>query len=245
MPVPYIAAWSGEITTDADLACTDLVIRTNLVTGGKQVRYTDERPEDRDTNGVLWHRVPDNLGRGEPHFAKIHTGRQRRAMDFGLCQVCAGPAQVWMTTESMWQEYRAVFGPAAVSYPTFDPPVCLPCAEAARAYCPAIGRGHLYLATRAWATTLIRAHELDPVGERLSEVRTLRLAPPGAAGPDPDLLIARALGASLIGPVVHRDPTAVPGLGRRVQIAAPSPTAATPGAPRRPRTSGDVPPGSA
>jgi len=51
------------------------VIRTNVVTG---VRYTDERPEDCDAHGVLWHR--HDPGRGEPFFAKIYTARLRRAM---------------------------------------------------------------------------------------------------------------------------------------------------------------------
>ena len=69
VPVPYIAAWSGEIAADADAAWSDLAIRTNLVTGGKQLRYADERPQDRDAHGVLWHRAAQDPGRGEPYFA--------------------------------------------------------------------------------------------------------------------------------------------------------------------------------
>jgi hypothetical protein len=214
MPVPYVAAWSHEASTD--VAAPYLISRTNVFTGRVQVRYLDERPEDRDERGMLWHRVSENPGSGEPLFAQLHTTRQRRVMQAGRCQVCAGPANVWMTSESLWHEHLATFG-AGAPFQSFDPPVCLACAQRAQKFCPAMGRGHVFLAPRAWVITLVRGLMLDPELECFHE-RTLRVFPaarfasPGEAG----LMVAKALGVSLIEPTAHRDPAAAGGLGRHL-----------------------------
>lgn len=228
VPVPYIAAWSAELATD--IASNDLILRTNPFTGQAQVRYRDEDPIDRDRHGILWHRVANAPGHGKPMFAEIHTHRQRRAMSRALCQICIAPAELWMTPEMLWKEHQAKHGPGA-PYPTFDPPVCRNCAEMAARHCPELGRGHLYLAPRAWAITAVRGQVADPVHGGFSQPRTLAL-PNATRTPDHTalrLILAKGLIATLYGAEPHRAPDAVPGLG--YQIAEPADTAA----PSRPR----------
>lgn len=79
--VPYIASWSAERT-----AQPEVVMRRG------RLAYRDERPYDRDTAGILWHRMPSRPGRGRPQHGKVHFLRQRRAMEAQLCQVCGLPA---------------------------------------------------------------------------------------------------------------------------------------------------------
>jgi hypothetical protein len=54
-PVPYIAQWSSERTPPHEV-----VMRRG------QIAYADERPYDRDSDGVLWNRTPSTPGRGRP-----------------------------------------------------------------------------------------------------------------------------------------------------------------------------------
>ena len=133
VPVPFVVAWSTEDATD--VASGDLVLRTEAFTGRWQVRYRDEQATDRDRHGILWHRVAWAPGQGKPLYAEIHTMRQRSALSLALCQICAAPAQIWMTPALLWDEHLAEHGPA-VPYPTNDPPVCRPCAVMAARYCP-------------------------------------------------------------------------------------------------------------
>ena len=215
--MPYVAAWSAEAATD--VASADLITRTDLATGRVQLRYLDERPEDRDGHGVLWHRVAELQGRGEPLFTQLHTVRQRRVMSLGLCQVCAAPASAWMTTEAMWEEHCAILGRSR-PFQIFDPPVCLECAERARRFCPAIGGGHVFLAPRAWAITSVRGPVLDPLHERFGEVGTLQFPAFGAVSrTDVGLMLAKALGVNLFAVDAHRDPVSAGGLGQRLDIA--------------------------
>jgi hypothetical protein len=210
VPVPYIAAWSREQA--ADVASEHLM----TFTGHVQLRYRDERPEDRDRHRILWHRVAWSPRRGTPLFAEIHTVRQRQTMNTARCQICTAPARIWMTPRSLWDDHLATHGPG-VPYPTYDPPVCSSCADLARRYCPEIGRGHLYLAPKAWAITGVRGQVADPNGD-FGPPRTLDL-PSATAVPDRvalRLILAKGLIATLYQPVPHADPHSVSGLGQRL-----------------------------
>lgn len=215
VPVPYIAAWSAEIEDGRHDAT--LTVRTNLADGAARLIYTDESPADRDRHGVLWHRVAWNPGQGRALFAQVHTARQRRTMARALCQVCAQPAEVWMTSAALWAEHTERHG-ATSPYATFDPPVCRPCAVVAATSCPHLrSRGFVFLAPRTWANTAIRGQVLHPRTSLLGDPRTVPL--PGAVPPpDPALLrltLAKGLMSSLFDVTVHADPDAVAGLGAR------------------------------
>jgi hypothetical protein len=221
VPVPYVVAWSTEGATD--VASDHLVLRAEPFTGRFQVRYRDEQATDRDRHGILWHRVAWAPGSGTPLYAEIHTMRQRRAMSRSLCQVCASPAQIWLTPALLWDEHLSEYGPAA-PYPTNDPAVCRPCADTAARYCPELIRGRIYLAPRAWAITGIRGQLADPGGD-FTDPRTLRL-PTATSNPDRAalaLMVAKGLVATLYGPVPHTQPDAVAGLGERIDPPAPAP----------------------
>jgi hypothetical protein len=151
-PVPYIAAWSAEQATD--IARGVLMVRANPFTGRQQLRYRDEHPLDRDRHGIVWHRVAWAPGQGRPLFAEIHTLRQRRAMSRVLCQVCAGPGEVWMTPALLWNDHLAEHG-SAVPYATNDPPVCRRCALLAATHCPEID-SRTFTKTEAFSTPNLR-----------------------------------------------------------------------------------------
>jgi hypothetical protein len=211
VPVPYIAAWSTE--RESDIASGDLVLRTEVSTGRA---HRDEHALDRDRHGILWHRVAWAPGQGKPLFADVHTTRQRRVMSRALCQVCAGPAEIWMTPALLWDAHLAQHGPRA-PYPTNDPPVCRRCASLAAACCPELARGHLYLAPGSWAITGVRGQIADPVRGGFGPPRVLDL--PGATtAPEHTalrLMLAKGLVATLYHAESHTDPGRVHGLGQR------------------------------
>jgi hypothetical protein len=37
--------------------------------------YVDERPYDRDSNGILWRRMPSTPGKGKPQYAAVRVRR--------------------------------------------------------------------------------------------------------------------------------------------------------------------------
>jgi hypothetical protein len=219
VPVPYIAAWSTE--RESDVASGDLVLRTDLFTGQVRLRYCDEQAGDRDRHGVLWHRVAWVPGAGRPLFADVHTVRQRRAMSRALCQVCAGPGEIWMTPALLWDAHLSEHAPGA-PYPTNDPPLCRSCARLAARFCPELVRGHLYLAPRAWAITAVRGQVADPVGGGFGQPRVLDL--PAAAGTPQRaalrLMLAKGLVAALYDPVPYTDADKVAGLGAKRDAGA-------------------------
>ncbi len=128
--VPYITAWSGE------QRLTPLVIAT--VRG---IAYPDEVPHDRDRAGVLWVRRALLPGRGRPRYSRVHPQRQRRAMHRLLCQICGGPADrtgdgvLWLL-----EDHRTDWPTWPEGLVTVHPPICLPCAPKAAAFCPHLRR---------------------------------------------------------------------------------------------------------
>jgi hypothetical protein len=136
--VPYITAWSSE-----DLPTRAQVIARPL-TG---IGYLDETSEDRDEHGILWRRVQSSPGVGRPEFGNIHTARQRRAMHHLLCQICGGPAdQAAEGTLWLLKDHRGDWPDWPHGMGVTEPPICLPCAQAASNTCPALRReGHVAL----------------------------------------------------------------------------------------------------
>jgi hypothetical protein len=126
--VPFIASWSAETTTQPEVTMR----RGRLA-------YLNERPGDRDSNGILWRRVPSMPGKGKPQYGKVHFLRQRQAMDSLLCQVCGQPAKkdananglLWLLSED--PEDRSTWPADLV---TGHPPVCLSCARLSIKACP-------------------------------------------------------------------------------------------------------------
>ncbi|MET4922160.1 hypothetical protein P3L51_07300 [Streptomyces sp. PSRA5] len=147
--VPYITRWSAEQAP---------ALRVVAKNGG--IGYADERPYDRDTNGVLWTRIPSVPGKGRSEFGKVHAVRQRRAMEALLCQVCAGPADrtadgvLWMSGEN--PDELDGSGSASDELITAQPPLCSPCAVKSAHACPHLRR----------RCTVLRARAFDLVGVR-------------------------------------------------------------------------------
>jgi hypothetical protein len=138
--VPYIAPWTGErMGTDRKL-----VYRA----WGGGIAYADETAADWDEYGVLWLSNTGDLGAGRPQLKDQHPLRQRQVMADLLCQVCAGPAD---HTEqgTLW----LLPAKPTPSMPRRDvtrfPPVCLPCARASVALCPALRSGSVLLWARS------------------------------------------------------------------------------------------------
>lgn len=214
VPVPYIAAWSAE--RESDVVGDGFVLRVDAFSGLAQLRYRDEQPADRDSYGILWHRVAWAPGIGHPAFADVHTARQRRAMNHALCQICAEKGDLWLTPALLWDAHLAEKGRGA-PYQTSDPPVCRSCYPLAIRYCPELGRGHVVLAVRRWAISAVRGQVADPAGG-FGHPRIVDL--PTAASPRQPalrLMLAKGLVASLHRATPVSDPESVRGLGTRIR----------------------------
>jgi hypothetical protein len=116
-----------------------LTVKRDLAGRAYSLGYKDEEPYDRDRHGVLWNRMVSSPGVGRPHFASMHSHRQRRAMLGLLCQVCGGPAdrtsRGWLfMTERDEKTQSSPHWPEGSL--TTKPPVCGSCAEVALRYCP-------------------------------------------------------------------------------------------------------------
>lgn len=142
LPVPFIAAWSGEQT-----------IKRRITWGPDGIAYADEEPGDRDQHGVLWNGRAQAHGAGRPRYGEVHPARQRDAMEHLLCQVCGAPADqdehgtLWLLEDS-----RADWSGWPEDALTTHPPVCAPCARQAAGLCPHL-RGNY---------AVVRVRESDP-----------------------------------------------------------------------------------
>ncbi|MFJ2959093.1 hypothetical protein [Streptomyces sp. NPDC087270] len=141
--VPFIASWSSE-----SAAQPEVTMRRG------RLAYLKERPYDRDSNGILWRRVPSTPGKGKPQYGKVHFVRQRQAMDGLLCQVCGRPADdgscadglLWLLGEDPCD--RNAWPEGVV---TGHPPVCLPCAWQSVHSCPHLRQRYTAVRVRRYA----------------------------------------------------------------------------------------------
>ncbi|MEV7086851.1 hypothetical protein AB0O07_13275 [Streptomyces sp. NPDC093085] len=175
--VPYITQWSAEQAP-----------RLTVVARGQGIGYADERPYDRDTDGVLWTGVPCLPGKGQPEFGKVHALRQLRAIRELLCQVCGRPADrdahgvLWLLGEAPDD-----LTPRTTELTTTHPPLCMPCALQSVRACPHLRKRYVAL----------RARTFEPVGVRGALYRPGHPAPTlvdvaGVAFDDPRIHWTRA-----------------------------------------------------
>jgi hypothetical protein len=159
--VPYITTWSEEQTPS-----------TKVVTSsGIGIRFADETFLDRDSNGVLWTRVPSRPGHGRPEFRQVHSLRQRRAMRRLLCQVCGCAADrnedgvLWLLRDHRedwlnWPENMA----------NTYPPVCMKCAILSSRVCPSLRSGHVAVRARHSPVSGVYGIRYQPDGSVLRPV---------------------------------------------------------------------------
>ncbi|OLR90393.1 hypothetical protein [Actinokineospora bangkokensis] len=140
--VPYITTWSGEESK-----------RQRVVDrkAGPGIAFVDERPQDRDSRGLLWTRQKRAYGRGRPLFGQVHSPRQRHAMDKLLCQVCAHPADRDPDGGVLWmlRDHRNDWPDWPNGMAVTEPPICRNCVKVSAQRCPAMRKGHALI--RAWA----------------------------------------------------------------------------------------------
>ncbi|WP_202233038.1 hypothetical protein [Actinacidiphila reveromycinica] len=136
--VPFVASWSSEAAEQPEVTMR----RGRLA-------YVAERPYDRDSNGILWRRVPSSPGRGRPQYGKVHFLRQRLAMDGLLCQVCGCSAREDAAADDgvLWL-LRDDPGTWSEEVVTGHPPVCLPCAWQSVRACPHLRGGYAAVRVR-------------------------------------------------------------------------------------------------
>lgn len=151
--VPYITQWSGEEAP-----------RPKVVERRGRIAFADERPYDRDSQGILWARAPSQPGKGKPQFGHVHALRQRNAMERLLCQVCGGQADrnvngmLWLLGEDP-DTFEADDDGGVV---TSHPPVCLPCAHTSIGACPHLRREFTALRVRSFERAGVRGALYQP-----------------------------------------------------------------------------------
>lgn len=137
----YIAPFAGEFACDV----------TVLFDENGHVYFADERPEDRDVDGLLWERWGGSPT-GEPDWAAHHPARQCEVMDGRpLCGVCKGDPDRG-ERGTLWLLHADENTQALVSFPisitTATPAVCVPCARRALRACRELQGGFIALRVR-------------------------------------------------------------------------------------------------
>jgi hypothetical protein len=216
LTVPYTTGWSSEEVTLT--GNPDLRLRTPPGSGAPYLAYRDE-PVGAEVrpHGVLWGRMPETPGIGEPRFLGQNINRQKAVMERAGCSVCGGVGEVWMVPAIVWEEYLAEDGLGA-PYETSDPPVCRSCVPLAARQCPVLRQhGFVFLAVRKWSISGVRGYVADPHTLAFPE-HDDDVPLHGAVAYDPDrlrLTLAKGLLVTLRGITAHTDPEKVSGLGRR------------------------------
>lgn len=127
--VPYVVAWTAETPQVAPVT-----IRPGR--NGARLGYVHEDPVADLCNEVLWVRQPIAPGRGRPHFAGIHSRRQRRCLQYMLCQVCGVSTFARADGRHLFLLRSHGEQPIAEGERTTAGPVCVPCAVQSVTYCP-------------------------------------------------------------------------------------------------------------
>ncbi|WP_330339437.1 hypothetical protein [Streptomyces sp. NBC_00557] len=168
IPVPFIAAWSGERIPPQPLAL-------RVGRGGVGLGFQDEDSHVDRQLGALWMRMPATRS-GRPQFEMVHALRQRQAMTRLLCQMCGGP------TIGTRRDERTLFllgsadgEPIADGEQTTSPPLHAACALLAVDHCPFLRKG--------WAAALVSHTPSWGVAGKLYDPDTLEAVPaPGRSG---------------------------------------------------------------
>jgi len=193
-PVPYITCWEQEVQAAINGAGgkgSQIRFQQLMVPGAPvTASYVDETPADRDAFGALWQRYPLAMGKGAPHFAKVHPARQRRCMTKMLCQVCGNPANFneqgwqWLVTHEDAARLAAGGDPRVR---TANPPVCNRCCDLARELCPHLLKGNALVRTPGFVPWGVYGIVADPAG-----------ASPGHTVPYGDPRIHRTLAGQML-----------------------------------------------
>ncbi|WP_232792188.1 hypothetical protein [Actinacidiphila yeochonensis] len=141
--MPFIASWTSESAEQPE-----------VVQRRGRLAYLNERPYDRDGDGILWRRVPSSPGKGKPQYGKVHFLRQRQAMGGLLCQVCGRPAGhdsdgdglLWLLGDAPDPQ-----GACPSELVTGHPPVCLACARQSVRSCPHLRQRYTAVRVRRFA----------------------------------------------------------------------------------------------
>lgn len=214
--VPYTTAWSSEAVTLTGNPY--LMLRTPPYGGAPYLAYRNEKPgSEVRPHGVLWGRMPDTPGVGEPQFLQMNITRQRTTMERAGCSVCGGPGEVWMAPAIIWDEHLTEHGLGA-PYQTSDPPVCQACIPLALQQCPNLRQhGFVFLSVRKWSISGVRGYLADPHTLDF-DGQDFDVPLHGSVGYDPDrlrLTLAKGLLVTLRGITAHTHPEKVTSLGRR------------------------------
>ncbi|MFD4525566.1 hypothetical protein ACFWP7_16900 [Streptomyces sp. NPDC058470] len=137
----YIAPFEGEFACDV----------TVLFDKNGHVYFADERPEDRDVDGLLWERW-GGTPTGSLDWAAHHPGRQCEVMDGRpMCGVHKGEPDrdergtLWLLHAD---ENAQALLTLSNSITTATPAVCVPCARRALRACRELQRGFIALRVR-------------------------------------------------------------------------------------------------
>lgn len=177
MPVPFITCWDHEVQgarTGGGRGGAPTRLTGIVGSSVMRVSYQDEVPHDRDRHGVLWQRYPLALGKGHPHFARVHPARQRRCMDRMLCQVCGNPANVTDQGTMFLVTYRDAQGireQGQRGVRTSNPPVCQRCADLARSLCPNLLKGNALISAATVTDWGVYGIHVDADGDHHSPDR--------------------------------------------------------------------------
>ncbi|MFD8258661.1 hypothetical protein ACFV19_06860 [Streptomyces griseoluteus] len=158
----YIAPREGEFLCDVDV----------LFDEHGHVYYKDERPEDRDVDGILWERwggVPS----GPVAMAHHHPVRQREVMDAGpKCGICGGEPDrdergvLWLLHVDADTRETLAF-PGDIT--TATPAVCRTDAFRALKACEVLQEGFIAVRVREAEVIGVRGTVYSPTGPPLLE----------------------------------------------------------------------------
>ncbi|MGW0576487.1 hypothetical protein ACWD25_11060 [Streptomyces sp. NPDC002920] len=134
MRVPYLTSWTGEAVRQP--AVIEIEGR-----GGKGIGFRNEDSVTDRRDEALWVRAAIAPGRGQPDFRRVHTLRQKRAIEHSLCQVC-GTTVLGTRTDERTLHLLGGAAPITEGETTAAPPVHPLCAVESIENCPPLGRGH-------------------------------------------------------------------------------------------------------
>ncbi|MEW1760488.1 hypothetical protein AB0393_28750 [Streptomyces cyaneofuscatus] len=157
----YIAPYEGEFACDV----------TVLFDANGRVCFADERPEDRDVDGVLWERW-EGTPTGELDWAAHFPTRQCEVMEGRpLCGVCKGypdrdeRGTLWLLHAGDTPGLR----PLPRSITTATPAICIPCARRAVRACQELRRGSVALRVREAPVIGVRGTLYSPTAPPLPD----------------------------------------------------------------------------
>ncbi|WP_019061473.1 hypothetical protein [Streptomyces prunicolor] len=205
----YIAPYEGESACDVTVVFDD----------AGHVYYADERPDDRDVDGILWERW-DGAPLGPLQMALHHPARQREVMDGELlCGVCKGEPDrddrgvLWLLNADADVRENLAF-PADIV--TATPAVCRTDARRALRACSVLQDGFIAVRAREAELVGVRGTVYSPTAPPLIN-QVVRFD-------DPDIhrVVARQLMRELCNAVLDEDTLPSSALAGRRGISGPT-----------------------